>query len=146
MKGKFHGVFSLLIIMFAMLIGLVSIMLHSIQIGLFYITALFLLPIVVIFSYCSKCMCRLEDCGHVFPGKITKLLPKRKVREYYLKDILGVMIPALILCGFPQYWLWKCKPLFFIFWALLLIGIAEIYLFVCKKCRNVNCKLCPKNK
>jgi hypothetical protein len=51
-------------------------------------------------------------------------------------------ISLLLIIFFPQFWLWKIKYLFILFWILLSISGAMILLFVCNKCDNKKCPAC----
>ena len=139
MNSISHGVFSLSLIFFSIIIGLLSILSESLPMGLLYVAIILIFPLIVVYSFCSKCMCRLDFCGHILPGKLTKLLPPRKQNNYTVVDIIGVVAPLTVLLVFPPFWLWKTKILFIIFWLLFLIALAEIKLFVCRKCKNEKC-------
>ncbi len=100
------------------------------------------LPIMV-YSFCSGCICRLESCVHILPGKITKVFPYRKTNNYSIGDVLDVGIPLIVLLVFPQFWIWKNKPFLIGFWLLFGVTIIDIKLFVCKKCKNEKCLFFP---
>lgn len=144
MNRKFHGLLSLALFMIAVLIGLFFLMNRTLFWGLTYAVILIVSPLVIVYSFCSKCLCRFDECGHVFPGKLSQRLPLRKQGSYTFWDYTGVMVPFLALLLFPQIWLWQNKVVWFIFWLLIIIAIFEIRLFVCLKCRNVECPLCKK--
>ena len=146
MNNRFHGVSSLSLIFLSILIGLLAILGESFLMGLVYIAAILISIPIVIYSYCSKCICRLDSCGHIFPGKLSKWLPSRKQSNYTFWDILGVILPLIVLFVFPQFWLWKTKILLFVFWVLFIIAFAEIKLFVCKECKNEKCLAHVKKK
>ena len=139
MNNKFHGVFSLILIFFSIVIGLLFILNKSLPLGLLYIAIIFISPVIVVYSFCSKCICRWDSCGHIFPGKLSKLLPSRKQNNYTMLDILGAAISLTVLIIFPQFWLWENKIFLIIFWLLLFIALAEIRLFVCRNCNNEKC-------
>lgn len=84
MKSYFHGVSSLLMICIAIIIALFSLFDQSGVIIAGYILILIFAPVLIVYSYCSKCVCRGYQCGHVFPGKMTKLLPKRKEAAVFI--------------------------------------------------------------
>lgn len=146
MNSRFHGVFSLSLIFISIIIGLLSILYESLPMGLLYVAIILISPLIVIYSFCSKCICRLDSCGHILPGKFTKLLPPRKQSNYTVWDILGVVVPLTALLVFPQFWLWKTKIFLIIFWLLFLIALAEIMLFVCRECKNEICPAYVKKK
>ena len=139
MNDKFHGVFSLILIFFSIVIGLLVIMNKSLSMGLLYIVIIFVSPVIIVYSFCSKCICRLDSCGHILPGKLSKLLPSRKQNNYTMLDILGATVSLTVLIIFPQFWLWENKIFLIIFWLLLFIALVEIMLFVCRNCNNEKC-------
>jgi len=142
MKSYFHGVFSLLMICIAIAVALVSLFDQSGTIIGGYVLILIFAPVLIVYSYCSKCVCRNYQCGHVFPGKLTKLLPERKEGPYSIVDIAVTAVSLSALIGYPQFWLWQNQSLFILFWVLTIFGLAEILLFVCKGCKNENCPVC----
>ena len=109
--------------------------------GLVYLGIIVLANPLVLYSYCAKCICRKDACSHVFPGKLTSLLPARKQGSYAFMDYLGTALPLVALFGFPQCWLWKSKAVFIAYWILILLGLIEIFFLVCRDCRNENCPI-----
>jgi hypothetical protein len=142
MNRKFHGVFSLGFFAISIVAGCISILGESMSMGLLYVGIMLIAPLIVIYSFCSKCICRLDGCGHLLPGKLTKYLPEREQGPYTFWDIFWTVIPLIVLFLFPQFWLWKNKILVVIFWSSCLIGLFELLLFVCKNCTNENCPVC----
>ncbi len=141
MANRLHGVLSLFWIFFSLIIGLLSIIDESLAMGMLYIAIVAFSFLTVVYSFCSKCTCRLDSCAHILPGKLTKLLPERKQTHYTFWDALGILIPLAVMLAFPQFWLWKNKILLIIFWLFFLIAIIEIKLSVCKACKNEGCPL-----
>ncbi len=141
MTRKQHGVLSLIWLIIAIGIGAFSIFQSSAPLTITYLGANAVLFMVVVYSYCSKCPCRLHSCGHIMPGKLTILLPGRKEEKYNLLDFLGVTIPLLIIIIFPQFWLVKHSLFLVFFWVLIIITLIEIRLSVCKECDNNYCPL-----
>ena len=146
MQNKFHGVFSLVLVLSAALIALFYMLSLSPVLGLAYLGIMILANPIVLYAYCAKCLCRDEACSHVFPGKLTRLLPSRKQGPYSLMDYFWTALSLIALFGFPVPWLWQNKLLFLGYCILLLIGLAEILLFVCRTCRNENCLMCPASE
>ena len=142
MKSKFHGVFSLMMICIAAAVALVGLLDQSGVIVGGYILILIVSPFLVVYSYCSKCVCRDYGCGHVFPGRLTKILPERKQGPYSIIDMAGTAVSLGLLFGYPQFWLWQKRSLFILFWILSTFVLLEILLFVCKECKNDNCPVC----
>ncbi len=141
MRGNFHGVFSLIMILASVLIALIYMLNVSPGWGLIYLGTIILANPIVLYAYCAKCLCRDDGCSHVFPGKLTRLLPSRKQGPYTLMDYFWTALSLIALFGFPIPWLWQSNVLFFGYWLLLLIGLAEIPFFVCRTCRNENCPM-----
>ena len=143
MKNRFHGVFSLVLIVTAVVVALIFLFTKSFPLGILYLALIIISSGVVLFAYCSKCTCRSTGCSHVFPGKLTRFLPVRKDGPYTSGDIPATSISLLVLFLFPQYWLWQNTELFVLFWVLTLGAVVEIRLFVCKECRNGICMMSP---
>ena len=142
MKNNFHGVFSLVLILASVVIALSYILSVSPGWGFIYLGIIILANPIVLYAYCAKCLCRDDACSHVFPGKLTRLLPARKQGPYTIMDYFWTVLSLIALFGFPQIWLWQSTGLFFGYWLLLLLGLAEILFFVCRTCRNQNCPIC----
>ena len=142
MRSNFHGVFSLILIFASVLIALAYMLNVSLGWGLIYLGLIILGNPIVLYAYCAKCLCRDDKCSHVFPGKLTRLIPPRKQGPYTLMDYFWTALSLIALFGFPIPWLWHSNVLFFGYWLLLLIGLAEILFFVCHTCRNENCRMC----
>ena len=146
MNNKFHGVFSLIFIFFSIVIGLLFIMNKSLPMGLLYIAIIFISTVIIVYSFCSKCTCRLDSCSYIFPGKLSELLPSRKQNNYTVLDILSLVVSFAVLIIFPQFWLWENKMFLIIFWLFLFIALVETMLFVCRNCNNEKCPGHIKNK
>ena len=142
MNRTFHGVFSLVLVAISIMAGLISILGESISMGLLYVGIILIVQPIVIFSFCSKCTCRLDGCGHILPGKLTQILPAREQGPYIFWDFFWTAIPLIVLFMFPQFWLWRNKILLIIFWSSCLTGLVEILLFVCRSCTNEKCPVC----
>ena len=143
MKDRFHGVFSLLLILVAIIMALVYLWGQSVVMGLTYLAITLMAPPTVLYAYCAKCICRSDSCSHVFPGKLTRLLPARREGPYMLSDYFWTAVPLILLFAFPQYWLWQNKTLLIVFWLFLLAALMEVLLFVCRGCGNESCPICP---
>ena len=142
MVSKFHGVFSLLLILASVVIAVVFMLSNFIGWGLVYLGIMVLANPIALYSYCAKCLCREDACSHIIPGKLTRLLPVRREGPYSFGDYFATALSLVALLGFPQIWLWRSKGLFVLFWILVTIGLVEILLFVCRTCRNANCPNC----
>lgn len=141
MKRTFHGVFSLVLILAAVVTALIYILRVSTAWGLVYVGVIVLAHPMVLYAYCAKCACREVDCSHVFPGKLAGLLPPRAPGPYTGVDYLGTALSLIALLGFPQFWIWRSKAVFIAYWILILLGSVEIVFLVCRDCRNENCPM-----
>jgi len=145
MSSKFHGVFSLLLILASVIIAAGYLLGNFTGWGLVYLGIIALTNPIVLYSYCAKCLCRADACSHVIPGKLTRLLPVGRRGPYSFWDYLATALSLATLFGFPQIWLWRSKGLFVLFWILVTIALVEILFFVCRTCRNANCPICSIN-
>lgn len=141
MAGKFHGVFSLILILISIVIALIYLLRNSTGWGLVYLCIIVIVNPIVLYSYCAKCLCRDDACSHVIPGKLTRLLPARKPGPYSQMDYYSTALSLTVLFGFPQAWLWQNLAILIAFWMLLIVGLVEILLFVCRTCSNDNCPM-----
>jgi hypothetical protein len=145
MVRKFHGVFSLLLILAAVVIGAGYLLGNFTGWGLVYVGIIVLANPLVLYSYCAKCPGREDACSHVIPGKLTRLLPTRRQAPYTFWDYFATALALAVLLGFPQIWLWRSTGLWVLFWILTTVGLVEILFFVCRTCRNANCPNCSLN-
>lgn len=141
MRDRFHGVFSLLLVILSIMGGLLCILNESFVMGLSYSAVIILSIPILLYSFCAKCVCRSDSCRHVFPGKLSQLFPQRKQGHYTFWDIFQTLITLSALLLFPQYWLWQNKSFLIIFWISFLIALADILFFVCRGCKNEICPL-----
>jgi hypothetical protein len=139
MKNRFHGLLSISLILAASMTGMTAISRESWLLAVIYLGIIVASWMAVIGTFCVKCPCRLDSCAHVFPGKITKIFPAKKPGSYSLKDMIITALALALIFTYPQYWLWKEKNLFITFWLMIIIALAEIYLFVCRGCSNRYC-------
>jgi hypothetical protein len=107
--------------------------------GVLYIVLIGLSFVVVAYAWCAKCPCRSGACTHIWVGKLTKFLPRRKPGKYTAGDWAGQVIYLLGLHLLPQYWLWQDKVLFALFWVLALATFLAGPLYACKGCPNKRC-------
>jgi hypothetical protein len=141
-KNKFHGVTSVLLLYAALALGCAVVFRHSIAFGSAYAALILLWPLPVAWFFCAKCPCRL-DCGHVAIGAITRILPERKPGKYSVGDVIGSILPILVVVAFPQYWLWRDTAASIVFWALTALAGIEARFGVCVSCPN---EYCPLNR
>jgi hypothetical protein len=143
MKGKFHGITSILFIFISLVIGLYQIYIYSMEIAIIYGAILLIGSFLIINTYCTKCPCKNTNCAHVLPGFIAKFLPDKEPGKYKKSEIAIVIIIVIIWLAVPQYWLAKSDDFMLIFWLLIITGFYQIVRFVCSKCDN---KYCMANK
>ena len=143
MKQPFHGVLSLLIFVVAVAIALTTLWNQSIWLGLFYLAITGLSSCGILFAYCGKCSVRLDNCSHVFPGRLTRVLPQRKQGPYSFGDITATGLFFVVIVVFPQYWLLQNMTAMILFWLLVIFALVEILVFVCRQCENSGCLICP---
>lgn len=144
MRHKFHGVFSLLLFVLAVAAALTTLWRQSPWLGLIYFAICSLCASGILFAYCCKCSVRLDNCSHVFPGRLTRLLPQRRQSPYTFGDIAGTGLGLAMILLFPQYWLLQEVTVMLLFWLLAIVALAEILIFVCRQCENTGCLICPK--
>jgi hypothetical protein len=137
---------SLMLMCISVIIGIIAISFTNKLLTVIYVAITIVSFGGVLYFYCLKCPSKDNCCGHVLPGKLAVLFPKRKSEKYSSFDILATLIALALIIVFPQYWLWKYKILFFVFWLIFAIATLEILLFVCKECKNEKCPMCPNPK
>jgi hypothetical protein len=138
----FSGILSLLLVLIALTFGNYIIFEHSALYGYIHLMIILTSFLIVLYSFCAKCPCRLDNCGHYFPGKLTLLLPKRTPGKYTVSEFFGTTTALAAMIGFPQFWLLKNINYFSWFWTALLIAAILIRTSVCPACDN---KECPGN-
>lgn len=138
---KFHGIVSILLIFAAFVIGGYAIFLESVLYGYIYAGLVIASMPALIYSYCAKCPCRDGKCAHVFPGLITKLLPKRESAPYSTIDYVGLVVPLITIIAFAMPFLIEQTTFLFLYLILFIIGITEIYFFICTRCDNEFCMM-----
>jgi hypothetical protein len=143
MQKKFHGVFSLLLFSLAIIVALISLSNQSLWLALLYLVIVGLSSCGILYAYCTKCSVRLDNCSHVIPGSLTRYFPIRNQGPYTFLDYASTILLLLVLVLFPQYWLLTDRVALFLFWILAVIATAEILVFVCRQCENVQCLMCP---
>ncbi len=141
MKDQFHGVFSLILIIAAIVIGLFHVFGESNLMGIGYLAIVLISTAIILYAFCAKCVCRDDSCRHVFPGKLTRLFPSRQQGPYHFGDLFWTVLALAALFLFPQPWLWNDKGLLIAFWAIAIVAIIEIQFFVCTGCGNKGCPI-----
>jgi hypothetical protein len=146
MKNTFHGIFSMLLFVLAIVIALISLSNQSFWLALLYLVIIGLCSCGILYAYCAKCVVRLNNCSHVVPGSLTRYFPMRKQDPYTFLDYAGTILSLLVLILFPQYWLLKDLVALLLFWGLAIIATAQILFFVCRQCENEQCLMCPERQ
>ena len=146
MENRFHGVFSLALILVAVAVGIMALIEESRLLGVGYAVLSIFATATILYAYCAKCTIRSSACRHVFPGKWTIYLPERTQAPYTLGDYFWTGLSLAAIAGFPQFWLWRNKVYFILFWLLFLFAVLEIFLAVCRGCGNEGCILAKQLK
>lgn len=134
-----HGWLSLLLMVMVCMVGAYAVLRYSAAAAGTYAFVVVAGMAGVLAAFCAKCPCRLTGCRHIVLGPLSTVFPKRREGAYSVLDILltGIGFGAIVL--FPQYWLVRHIPLLVLFWALVAVLLAEISLFICKRCENSYC-------
>ncbi|MDD1677840.1 MAG: hypothetical protein LUO93_01480 [Methanomicrobiales archaeon] len=143
MNRQQHGMLSLVFLSISLLMAFISIGRSSVLLAILYICILGLSGIVLLYSFCSKCMCRDTTCGHVIPGILTRYLPRRMSGRYTRQDHLGTLFPILVGLIYPQYWLLGNLWWWSAFWIFFIAGAVDTRIQVCQGCGNRYCRLLP---
>jgi hypothetical protein len=145
-KWNTHGIISMLLMLDATTVALISIAQQSkIMAGVYFLFFLAFLFIVAKF-YCSKCLCR-ENCNHLIIGWMSQKMSKKKYGSYTTRDLIfGVILPFLPILIIPQFYLYHNIFYLLLYWGLFGIAAVEINIYVCKGCRNTKCSMCRQNQ
>lgn len=141
-----HGIVSISIIGTAILFASLYLFSISSIAGFIYCILLAIGGIMISYGYCAKCTCRISNCAHVLPGKLTKLFPEREQTDYTIMDHVVLFTALILIFGFPQFYLYQEIYALIAFWGLVIIGLIEISLFVCTSCGNTRCMACKNKK
>jgi hypothetical protein len=136
-----HGIISFFLILMAVATALGAVFPNSLTLGLLYICVVLVSFANIVYSYCAKCPCRTKECGHVIPGRLTRLLPRRKEGPYSFFDILSTIISGAAIVLVPQIWLIDNILSLVVFWLLMVVAGLEIVFLVCPDCSNKHCQL-----
>jgi hypothetical protein len=142
MEDNSFGVLSLFLVFMAMAIAVGTVFPTAPLMAVLYIVIALFGFVLVLVSYCAKCPCRENGCGHVLPGKLAKFLPKRKEGPYSLTDYTFTAIGAAAILLIPQLWLIRNIPALLLFWGCAVVAALISYLLVCPDCPNEYCYLC----
>lgn len=122
------------------IMGAYVILSANILLGIIYIVLGILGLVVVTRALCTRCPYpyQYSDCLF-FPFKWIKKLYKFRPSPPNFWDKLAIIVGMGIIFLIPQYWLFKNKILFIIFWIVAIILLLRISVYLCKHCRNFNC-------
>lgn len=134
-----HGQLSLGLLALSLAVGLVAVWRDSPLLGLFYSCVLLVALPVVLWAFCAKCPGRDTGCGHVLPGRVAALMPRREPGAYSLPDLLITLSALAAILLTPQPWLWSSPAWLAAFWLPALAALVEIRRCVCPGCANENC-------
>jgi hypothetical protein len=138
-----HGLVSILLFYAALSAGMAAIWPHSRVLALCDLGIIVLGTLGIVYSFCAKCPCHAGHCSHILLGKLTRLVPRRRIIPYTRLDIAGLIVSALVLVLFPQPWLRSHAILWAAFWVAAAAAVGDILPAVCPSCRNVRCPLKP---
>jgi hypothetical protein len=136
-----HGIVSMVLLLAVMVIDTAAITSSSLTTGAIYLLIVGASSMLLLYSYCAKCPCRNNNCGHFLPGRLTRWLPKRKEGPYTPLDYAATVLAIALIILLPQLWLADKPLLLAISWGLLVISGIEITLFVCRGCENTYCPM-----
>jgi hypothetical protein len=122
-------------------LGVSVVLYNSVAMGMAYVLIIALSFVTIAYSMCAKCPCRREGCAHIWLGRLAEMLPGREPGEYTSWDRAGFLLYLVGLHALPQYWLWRHKALFILFWALSLGVFTFLHFSVCTTCINRHCPL-----
>ena len=138
MGTRFHGLFSIGLVVMAVALAAVTALLTSSVLGLGYLALSALALLGIFYAFCAKCPCRLS-CGHVLPGMLASRFVSCEPGPYSKVETAIVMAALLLLLGLPQAWLWRYPILLIAFWLSAIVAVIEIRSFVCRACDNTFC-------
>lgn len=144
MGRQLHGSISLFLVGLAVAVGMVASFRGPLWVTGVYFIIVVISSVAVLYFYCGKCTSPGRACGHILPGKLVVLLPRRKQVPYSFGDFVGTGLALALLVGVPQLWLWKSTFFFVLFWMVLIAALVEILAFVCRGCQNNNCPVCTR--
>lgn len=127
-------------------LGMSVVLSYSVPVGVLYVVLIALSFILVAYSWCAKCPCRLRSCTHIWLGRLTKVLPQREPGPYTFWDSIGAFVYITGLHLLPQPKLWQNKALFVLFWVLALATFLVGPLYACKLCEHRHCPMNRKEK
>jgi hypothetical protein len=138
-KRQIHGVASLFIISLSVLIGFYALAKESDAYALTYAGIVLAGSLLIIYSFCAKCPCKRDSCGHLIAGKMACALPPRKTEKYSSAEIIITVVSIGAIMFFPMPILLKEPYLLAAYLLMLLPGILELRFCVCPGCGNINC-------
>ena len=139
MNRRTHGLISLMLLDAACWVALIAAFFDSIAAGIVYIGIVFFSVMLILSTYCARCPCDGESCGHVLPGRAAGISLSQKPHPYTSRDIAALTLTILLVIGVPHLWLFD-RPVFLgLFWLLVLVSIIELRANVCPDCLNRYC-------
>ena len=120
-------------------LGVSVVLYYNVALGLLYVLIIVISFLIIAYSRCARCPCRLDSCAHIWPGRLAERLPRREPGEARSWDGLGSVLYLVGLHALPQVWLWRHKALFALFWVLSLGVFLILHRSVCPTCKNRRC-------
>ena len=139
----FIGVWTLFQFLIVLIIGGYAIWQQNPLYGQIYAGGSVLAMLAMMSTYCTKCRCRLTNCAHVFPGMVTRILPRRESAPYTKLDYAISFLPLALVVASAQFWLWSNLVLGVVYWVLLLSTGVALQKTVCPSCENCHCPMSP---
>ena len=94
---------------------------------------------------CPRCPHLYEygDCLQAPPGMTKWLIKRRKTHPFSAAEKFLLFLIAVLIPGYPLYWLWSNKWLLIVFLISAVMWFSGQLLYFCKRCRV---KQCPLNR
>lgn len=137
---RVHRLASICILAATIVTGIIAIGMDSIFYAVLYSVITILCLGFAVALFCSKCPCRLTDCGPMLFGQITRIFPQRSSEPYSKQDIFLRNTALFIIICIPQFWLIQHPVMFIVFWILAIVRWIHLIKWVCVSCGNRFCQ------
>ncbi len=125
--------------------GVAGVFLEDIYIGFAYLAFLGVTGLVVMNCFCSHCP---YPCDHStclgMPHFIVSKFFRHKAHPLKLYEKILFLLVLSVAILFPQYWLFRRKALFYLYWVFCLPTFIFFPLYFCRRCLNENCPFNPR--
>ena len=120
------------------LIGLYTIGTSSLLWAVIYIIVFLVATLAFTYFFCTKCPYYGCYC-YFLTGKLASLIFSPRHGKYTFLDTVMLVISFTAIYAFPQYWLWEFPFLLILFWLLIIMAFAYLFIKMCSTCKNLNC-------